>query len=163
MFNVYNTQKEKEFVQLLEEEIKKDGYEVIRVRTFKDNRAKKCQVMIDKVDDSQVGISDCENVNKIILEILRLNDLGLSDYTIEVSSPGIDRPLTRLKDFIKYQGKLIKINTLFKVLDKKNFKGYLEEVKDEYILMKTQGEGDIITIRFDSISEAYLQYEHNIN
>ena len=163
MFNVYNTQKEKELVQLLEEVIKKDGYEIIRVRTFKGNREKKCQIMIDKVDDTQVGIADCENVNKVIIEILKLNDLGLSDYTIEVSSPGIDRPLTRLKDFIKHKGKLIKINTLFKVLDKKNFKGYIEEVKDEYILMKTKDEGDIITIRFDSILEAYLQYEHNIN
>ena len=49
------------------------------------------------------------------------------------------------------------------MLDKKSFKGYIEEVKDEYILMKTKDEGDIITIRFDSILEAYLQYEHNIN
>ena len=163
MFNVYNTHKEKELVQILEEKIEKDGYEVIRVRTFKDGRAKKCQIMIDKIDDSQVGILDCENVNKIVLELLKLNDLGLNDYTIEVSSPGIDKPLTRLKDFVKYKGNLIKINTLFKVLDKKNFRGYLEEVNDEYILMKTKSEGDIITIRFDSISEAYLQYENNIN
>ena len=163
MFNVYNTHKEKKLVQLLEEKIEKDGYEIIRVRTIKDNRIKKCQIMIDKIDDSQVGILDCENVNKVVLELLKLNDLGLSDYTIEVSSPGINKPLTRLKDFVKYKGDLIRVNTLFKVLDKKKFKGYLEEVNDEYILMKTKDEGDIITIRFDSISEAYLQYEHNIN
>ena len=119
--------------------------------------------MIDKIDGTQVKILDCENVNRVVMETLNSNDLGLQDYTIEVSSPGIDRPLTRTKDFIKNKDQLIKVQTLFKVLNRRSFKGYLKGVTEDSIAIKLIDNNEITNIRFDSISEAYLQYEHNKN
>jgi ribosome maturation factor RimP len=161
MVSVYNTQREKELACLLSNVIDKDGYEIVRIRTYKDKTGKKCQIMIDTIDDTQVKISDCENVNKVVMELLSNDDLGLEDHSIEVSSPGIDRPLTRLKDFNKNKGGLIKVYTLFKVLNRKNFKGYLKEVNEDFISIMPIDNGEIVDIRFDSISEAYLQYKHN--
>jgi ribosome maturation factor RimP len=161
MVSVYNTQREKELAFLLSNEIDKDGYEIIRIRTYKNKTGKKCQIMIDTIDDTQVKISDCENVNKVLIELLSNNDLGLEDHSIEVSSPGIDRPLTRLKDFNKNKGRLIKVYTLFKVFNRKSFKGYLKEINADSISIMPIDNNEIVDIRFDSISEAYLQYEHN--
>lgn len=163
MLNVYNTPREKELAYLLSDLINKDGYELIRIRAYKDKYGKKCQIMIDTIDGTQVKILDCENVNRIVMEILNSNDLGLQDYTIEVSSPGIDRPLTRTKDFIKNKDQLIKVQTLFKVLNRRSFKGYLKDVNEDSISIELIDNNEITNIRFDSISEAYLQYEHNKN
>ena len=163
MLNVYNTPREKELAYLLSDLIDKDGYELIRIRAYKDKNGKKCQIMIDKIDGTQVKILDCENVNRVVMEILNSNDLGLQDYTIEVSSPGIDRPLTRTKDFIKNKDQLIKVQTLFKVLNRRSFKGYLKDVNEDSISIELIDNNEITNIRFDSISEAYLQYEHNKN
>ncbi len=163
MLNVYNTPREKELAYLLSDLINKDGYELIRIRAYKDKNGKKCQIMIDNINDTQVKILDCENVNKVVMEILNNNDLGLQDYTIEVSSPGIDRPLTRTKDFIKNKDQLIKVQTLFKVSNRRSFRGYLKDVNEDSISIKLIDNNEITNIRFDSISEAYLQYEHNKN
>lgn len=163
MLNIYSTHKEKGLADLLAGIIDKSGCELVRVRISRYRNVKKCQIMIDKIDNTQVSLLDCENVNKIVLEILDKNDLGLQDYTIEISSPGIDRPLTRIKDFLENKNKLIKIKTLFKVLDRRSFKGYLNSINENSISIKIIDNNEIISIRFDSISEAYLQYVDNKN
>ena len=66
MLNVYNTPREKELAYLLSDLIDKDGYELIRIRAYKDKNGKKCQIMIDKIDGTQVKILDCENVNRLV-------------------------------------------------------------------------------------------------
>ena len=160
MLNVYNTPREKELTHLLTELIKKDGYKIVRVRTHRYKTNKKCQIMISNSNNTVISIKDCEKVNKYVLEIVQNQNIGLQDYIIEVSSPGLDKPLTELNDFIEAIGKVIKIHTLFKVLDKKNFKGYLTSVSDNCISIKLITDtSDTVNINFDAIAEAYLQYE----
>lgn len=158
MLNFYSAHREKELAYLLSEMIIKFEYELIRVKTFKNKGDRKFQIMIDKVDGTQIQISDCKRVHKIVLEALNNKDFRLDDCSIEVSSPGIDRPLTRIKDFTNNKNKLIKVKTLFQVLGKKKFTGYLKDVREESILIGEIDTNEVIDIRFDAISEAYLQY-----
>jgi len=160
MFNVYYSQKEKEIAIALQDKIKDHGYEVIRVRNFHDRRSKNIQIMIDKDDGTPVTIQDCEGVHIFLLQILKTNELRkFSDYSFEISSPGINKPLTRLQDFQNNKGKLIKVITLFKIANKKKFVGYLQEVQNDCIIIRMFECGESVAIRFDSISEAYLEYE----
>ena len=160
MLNVYNTPREKELTYLLTELIKKDGYKIVRVRTHRYKTTKKCQIMISNSNNTLISIKDCEKVNKHVLEIVQNQNIGLQDYIIEVSSPGLNKPLTELNDFTEAIGKVIKIHTLFKVLDKKNFKGYLTSVSDNCISIKLITDtANTVNINFDAIAEAYLQYE----
>lgn len=160
MLNVYNTPKEKELTHLLTELIKRDGYKIVRIRTHRYKINKKCQIMISNINNTKISIKDCEKVTRYVSKIVQDKNIGLQDYVIEVSSPGLNKPLTELDDFIQVKGKLVKIHTLFKVLDKKNFKGYLRGVSDNHISIELIGNNtDTVNISFDAIAEAYLQYE----
>jgi ribosome maturation factor RimP len=116
--------------------------------------------MIEKIDNQQVTIKDCEKVHKAILQISKKNSLGLDDhYDIEVSSSGVDKPLTRLKDYIAAKEKLVKIYALYKIENRRNFKGYLKDVDKDSVKIQLLNKSDVVNLNFEAISEAYLQYE----
>lgn len=157
--NVYTTQQEELLVDALNDFVEKEGYAVVRIRVNKNKKSKQCQIMIERTDGSQINMTDCEKVNKEVVRILKEDNLKLEDYDIEVSSPGIDKPLTRLKDYLESKEKLIKISTLYKIQNRRSFKGYLVDVNEDSIKIRLVGVGDDIVLNFNAISEAYLQYE----
>ena len=157
--NVYTTQQEELLVDALNGFVEKEGYAVVRIRVNKNKKSKQCQIMIERTDGSQINMTDCEKVNKEVVRILKEDNLKLEDYDIEVSSPGIDKPLTRLKDYLESKEKLIKISTLYKIQNRRSFKGYLVDVNEDSIKIRLVGVGDDIVLNFNAISEAYLQYE----
>jgi ribosome maturation factor RimP len=159
MMNVYTTQQEELLVDALNDFVEKEGYAVVRIRVNKNKKSKQCQIMIERTDGSQINMTDCEKVNKEVVRILKEDNLKLEDYDIEVSSPGIDKPLTRLKDYLESKEKLIKISTLYKIQNRRSFKGYLVDVNEDSIKIRLVGVGDDIVLNFNAISEAYLQYE----
>jgi ribosome maturation factor RimP len=102
-----------------------DGYGLVRVQLSGSMR-KTLQIMIERLDDAGVGIQDCENVSKLISPILDMDDVISEHYVLEVSSPGLDRPLTKPQDFIKYQGQPVVIQTNHAIKNRKKFQGTLE-------------------------------------
>lgn len=105
--------------------IKDDGYGVVRVQ-LSGNVRKTLQIMIERLDDCNIGIADCEKVSRLISPMLDVEDWIPEAYVLEISSPGLDRPLVKPKDFIRFTGKPVLLQTNFAIKNRKKFQGTLE-------------------------------------
>jgi ribosome maturation factor RimP len=119
------------------------GFELVRVK-LSGGRRPTLQVMAEKPDHT-MSVEDCVRLSRELSAVLDVEDLLPGGYVLEVSSPGIDRPLTRLKDFADFEGFEAKLETKEPREGQRRFKGRLEGVKGETILLDT-GEG---TERFE--------------
>ncbi|MCP4354556.1 MAG: ribosome maturation factor RimP [Proteobacteria bacterium] len=99
------------------------------------------EILADKADGTPVNMEECSKLSQAISIILDVeNVMEDKPYVLEVSSPGIDRPLTRLKDFEKYSGNTAKIEIEPAIENRKRFKGTLKGVKDENVIIEVDGE-----------------------
>ncbi len=110
-------------------------------------------VYIDKPEG--VSLKDCEQVNKLLGELLDIKDPIPSSYMLEVSSPGIERPLKKKNDFLRFKGRNVKIKTYQKIEGQKNFAGVLQGLENEYVVILAE-DGNRIHIELDLISKAHL-------
>ncbi len=127
-------------------------YEIIRVKVY-DKKEKIVQVMIDH-PIKKIDINDCAKYSRIVSNLLDENNLISDDYSLELSSPGIDRPLTRTKDFYNYKGNKIKVTTVNLENEKKVYKGILADIMEKDILLDQNRH--MINIELDKISDAKL-------
>jgi ribosome maturation factor RimP len=128
------------------------GFDLIRVK-YIDGKRNTLQIMLDKGDDG-IEISECAKISTTISALLDVNDPIKNEYDLEVSSPGINRPLTRKKDFQTWSGFYVKVKTNETIEKRKNFKGILRGVEENEILIEVD-EGTI-GLDFDWIDEANL-------
>ena len=131
--------------------------EAINVSIFGNSASKNIQIMIES--DEGVSIDNCAEVSKLARNIITMEKFIEDDYNIEVSSPGINRPLYNMKDFIKYQGEKVFIELKRNINNQKRFKGYYE-VKDNLICINHKNE--TIEITFNDIKKANLVREIKI-
>ena len=127
-------------------------YEIIRIKVY-ETKNKIVQIMIDH-SNKIIDIEDCAKYSRIISEFLDKKNLISHDFSLEVSSPGINRPLTRLKDFYEYKGNKVKITQINLENKKINYKGILTEVTKNSILLDQND--NLVSIRFDKICDAKL-------
>jgi ribosome maturation factor RimP len=132
------------------------GYELVRIRLMS-GKTTILQIMADKPDGG-IEVDDCAEISNAISATLDVEDPILDAYTLEVSSPGIDRPLTRLKDFDMFEGYEAKLETTELVGGRRRFKGVLAGVEGEEVLINIEDQGDEVTIglQFDWLSDAKL-------
>ncbi len=128
------------------------GYELVRVRLM-GGKTPTLQVMADKPDGG-IEVDDCAEISNMLSATLDVEDPILDAYTLEVSSPGIDRPLTRLKDFDAYEGYEAKLETAELIDGRKRFKGVLAGVDGDEVLVNV-AEGTI-GLKFDWLADAKL-------
>lgn len=128
------------------------GYELVRVRLM-GGKAPILQVMADKPEGG-IEVDDCAEISTMISATLDVEDPILDAYTLEVSSPGIDRPLTRLKDFDMFEGYAAKIETADLIDGRRRFKGELAGIDGDEVLINIE-EGTV-GLKFDWLSEAKL-------
>ena len=128
------------------------GFELVRVRLMS-GKLTTLQIMADKPDGG-IEVDDCAEISQAIGAVLDVEDPILDEYTLEVSSPGIDRPLTRLKDFEMFEGYEAKIETSEMIDGRRRFKGELAGVEDDEVLINVS-EGTI-GLKFDWLSDAKL-------
>jgi len=131
--------------------------EAINVSIFGNSASKNIQIMIES--DVGVSIDNCAEVSKLARNIITMEKFIEDDYNIEVSSPGINRPLYNVKDFIKYQGEKVFIELKRNINNQRRFKGYYE-VKDNIICINHKKE--TIEITFNDIKKANLVREIKI-
>ena len=131
--------------------------EAINISIFGNSASKNIQIMIES--DAGVSIDNCAEVSKLARNIITMEKFIEDDYNIEVSSPGINRPLYNVKDFIKYQGEKVFIELKRNINNQKRFKGYYE-VKDNIICINHKNE--TIEITFNDIKKANLVREIKI-
>lgn len=128
------------------------GYELVRVRLMSGKQTV-LQIMADKPEGG-IEVDDLAKINQALGAILDVEDPIIEEYTLEVSSPGIDRPLTRLKDFDMFEGYEAKIETEELVGGRRRFKGELAGIDGDEVLINVE-EGTV-GLKFDWLSDAKL-------
>jgi ribosome maturation factor RimP len=141
--------------KLIEPEAKALGFDLVRVAMFGGKSDPTLQVMAERPDTRQLDLSDCESLSRRISEVLDEADPIEEAYRLEVSSPGIDRPLTRLKDYTDWQGYEARIRLAEPLEGRKQFDATLSGVEGDTILIYAERVGEI-SIPFGQISSAKL-------
>ena len=93
------TAEDLKLLELLDPVAEAAGYEIIRLRLMGGNERRRLQIMAERASDGDMVVEDCARLSRAISEVMDAADPISGEYTLEVSSPGIDRPLTRPKDF----------------------------------------------------------------
>jgi ribosome maturation factor RimP len=99
---------EERVVALVEPTASELGFRIVRVRVS-GNRRKRLQIMAERVSDGEMGIDDCSRLSRALSPVFDLEDPIQGEYDLEISSPGIDRPLLRVVDFERFKGHLAKL------------------------------------------------------
>lgn len=132
------------------------GYELVRLRLMGGNTPT-LQIMAEKPEGG-IEVDDLAEITTAVGAVLDVEDPITDNYTLEVSSPGIDRPLTRLKDFDTWNGYVSKIETEELIDGRKRFKGVLQGTEGDEVLIEIEDHGEPVTIglTFDLLADAKL-------
>lgn len=137
------------------------GYELVRVHLSGGRNNQTLQIMAERQDGKAVTVDDCETISHTVSAQLDVADPISSAYSLEVSSPGIDRPLTRLKDYQRFAGFEAKVQLVQPRDGRRNFRGILRGVEGKDIAIEIvpekKGENAAkVTLPFETIDQAKL-------
>jgi ribosome maturation factor RimP len=141
--------------RLIEPEAQAEGFELVRVRILGGASDPTLQVMAERPDTRQLSLDDCARLSRRISELLDREDPIEGAYRLEVSSPGIDRPLTRRKDFEDWKGHQARISLTAALDGRKQFSGELVGTDGDDILVDVPG-ADRIRFPFAALHSAKL-------
>jgi len=142
-------------LELLDPAASAAGFDIVRLRLMGGDHARRLQVMAERHDGTML-VEDCGVLARSISQILDAADPIREQYTLEVSSPGIDRPLTRLKDFETWEGCEARIEIDRMAEGRKRFKGQLAGVEGDHVAINLEGEGETALLPFAWIVDAKL-------
>jgi ribosome maturation factor RimP len=112
--------------QIIEGAVEDLGFQLVRVRfSGTKNGRNQLQIMAEPKEDREMTVEDCETLSRHVAALLDVDDPITSAYILEVSSPGIDRPLTRIEDYDRFAGELAKLTLRFMLDGRKRFNGRL--------------------------------------
>ena len=138
---------------MIEPIIKKLGFELVRILTI-GNVNPTLQIMIERIDRKDIVVDDCATVSRAISAVLDEKDPISGKYTLEVSSPGLDRPLTSLENFERFSNFEAKIETDTPIENRKRFKGRILRVENENIIFYMDDKEWVIP--YSAVSKAKL-------
>ena len=141
--------------QQIEPEVKSLGYDLVRVAMIGGASDPTLQVMAERPDTRQLDLADCESISRRLSDWLDANDPIEGSYRLEVSSPGIDRPLTRLKDYADWAGYEARISLKEPRDNRKQYSGTIDGIDGENIRL-TDKSGAAHVLPFHDISSAKL-------
>ena len=132
------------------------GFELVRIRLM-GGATRTLQIMADKPEGG-IEVDDCGDISTAVSAVLDVEDPIEENYVLEVSSPGIDRPLTRLKDFEMWKGWEARVETTELIDGRRRFKGMLAGVEGDEVLIELDEGKETVTIglQFDWLSDAKL-------
>jgi ribosome maturation factor RimP len=142
------------------------GYEIVRVQITGDKN-QTLQIMAERNDEENMTVEDCAAISREISAILDVDDPISGAYALEVSSPGIDRPLVRPKDFERFAGFDARVDMNFLVEGRKKFKGKLLGIQDDKVAIRMKEEtfelpfGDIRRAKLLLTQELLDAAQHN--
>ena len=134
--------------------VEKEGCELVHVQYLAEGSGSRLRVFIDK--EGGVNLDDCQKVSRQIGVLLDVEDLIPHRYTLEVSSPGLERPLFKVGDYQRYAGCEIRLITNEKVGDQRKFKGVLKGIAAETIELECKHE--TFRISLHNVRKANLVY-----
>ncbi len=142
------------FRELLSSALKGEGYGVVCVRILR-GRKPVFQLMIERLDKKPVGLKDCQKVSCYVSTILDVEDPIAGAFSLEVSSPGVNRPLVTSADFSAYEGERVEVVIRFPREGQRVFRGILRGKEGECVLLQEQQLG-LTTLPFSEITKACL-------
>ena len=123
-----------EIWNLLEPVIAAQGMEILEVEYRRESAGWVLRIFIDS--ERGISVEDCAQVSRITGDLLDVADVIRPSYNLEISSPGIDRPLRKLEHFQKYIGDIIEVRTVSTIQNRRNFKGELKEASLDGVLIE---------------------------
>ena len=129
------------------------GFEIVRVQVIGRQRIR-VQVMIERLDQSPMTVDDCARVSRAVSALLDVEDPVPGAYTLEVSSPGIDRPLVRLNDFARFAGHAARIELSRLVDGRRRYQGRLIGIEGDRVCI--EADGTEVRVAFADIARAKL-------
>jgi len=153
---IAKTSMDQRLAEIITPVIEDMGFELVRLRLMGGD-TKTLQIMADKPAGG-IEVDDCAEISTAVSATLDVEDPLEDAYTLEVSSPGIDRPLTRLKDFEAWDGYVAKLETEQQIDGRKRFKGVLQGVEGGEVLIEIEvhGEPQVIGLDFEWLADAKL-------
>ena len=148
------TAEDRSLIELLDPVAEAAGFEIVRLRLM-GGAVRRLQVMAEHPDGAMV-VEDCAVLSRALSQVLDAADVVTGEYLLEVSSPGIDRPLTRPKDFEAWEGYEARVEIDRLADGKKRFKGELAGLDGDNVALNIEGEAETALIPFAWITEAKL-------
>lgn len=132
--------------------------ELVDVEYRRESKGYVLRLTLDK--EGGVTLDDCTRISQEVGRSLDVEDFIQTPYTLEVSSPGLNRPLKTEKDFVKYRGRLIKVKTIDSIENRRQFKGRLMEISEDKI--EIESEGRIFEILLSNVAKANLEIGEDV-
>jgi ribosome maturation factor RimP len=147
----------KQVADLVEPILDEMGFELVDVEYLSKYGRWVLRLYIDK--EGGVTIDDCARVSGEIGDLIDVKDIIKHEYILEVSSPGLNRPLKKERDFIRATGKRVKVRMVTPVNGRRNFTGYLKNFEDGTLYV--EAEGTLVALPWLEVDKANLVYEFN--
>ena len=138
--------------------VRDEGMEVVDIEYRRESGGWVLRLILDKEDG--VTLDDCTRVSQEVGRNLDVEDIIPTSYTLEVSSPGLTRPLKTEKDFLKYLQRLVKVKTVDPIENRRQFKGRLQGVSENGV--EIQVDGKIFQIPFSNLAKANLEVDESM-
>lgn len=131
------------------------GYNIVRIRVMANKRTT-VQIMAERKRDGQMNVDDCAKLSRELATTFEVEDPIREAYALEVSSPGIDRPLTSLSQLARHEGYLVRLELDRLVEGRKRFRGHLAGNDGDQVGIDLDGEDETAFIPFDWIADAKI-------
>lgn len=141
--------------QIADPIILEEGLELVDIEYIKAGKSWILRVYIDKPDG--VNLQDCQNLSRQLSDLIDVNEIIITPYTLEVSSPGLDRPLKNEEDFKRFAGKKARVQTFSPIEGQKKFAGVIESTTNNIVTLQTDSGAREIPL--EKISKARLEVE----
>lgn len=137
------------------------GFRVVRIQ-LQGSKRKTLQIMIEHMDDTGITIDDCALVSQTISVLLDIEDPIHESYMLEVSSPGMDRPLVKQDDFERFAGSRAKVELKTPYEGHSKLQGFLRGVEEDMIKIELDEEKKVAAIAFSDIKKAKLVPDYDM-
>ena len=153
------TSEDRKLLEIFDPLAEAPGLDLVRVRLMGSNKpggARRLQIMAERKIDGDINVNQCARLSRAVSAYMDEHDPISGEYILEVSSPGIDRPLTRLKDFETYEGLEARLELDRLAEGRKRFRGKLAGIEDDHVAIDLEGEDETAMIPFAWIIDAKL-------
>ena len=138
------------------------GFRVVRVQ-LQGSKRKTLQVMIERTDEVGLTVDDCAFASHMISVLLEVDNPILESYILEVSSPGLDRPLITKIDFERYAGSMVRIELKMPYEGSRRFRGLLLGVEGDHIKIELDTQKEVAEFAFSDIQKAKIIPEYEMS
>jgi len=139
--------------------VEAEGMELVDLQFQREQNGWVVRLFVDK--SGGVNLDDCGALSTQIGHLLDVENVIPHSYTLEVSSPGVDRPLKKLEDFVRFKGKLIVIRLDQPIHGRKKWRGRIHDVRESMIELLPKNRGESVELPFSHIEKANLEFEWN--